>query len=146
MQEIKKNIMVSFIEISLKSYETKLIENAFQQIINCKPDSWRVNSFNFPNKIKKITVLRSPHIDKKSREQFQMKIFKKNIICHIAKSFEVESIGSSGILRNRAKPLLRNPCRNFQSIKNVALFLENIKQCSFSGVQVQIQIFYSSYL
>jgi len=29
-----------------------------------------------PTKIKKFTVLRSPHIDKKSREQFQMKRYK----------------------------------------------------------------------
>ena len=30
-----------------------------------------------PNKIEKYTVLRSPHIDKKSREQFEMRTHKR---------------------------------------------------------------------
>ena len=37
-----------------------------------------------PNQIKKITVLRSPHIDKKSREQFQMITHKKALVLALA--------------------------------------------------------------
>ena len=32
-----------------------------------------------PTKQKKITVLSSPHIDKKAREQFEMRIFQKHL-------------------------------------------------------------------
>ena len=37
----------------------------------------KVHSIRLPNNITKYTVLRSPHIDKKSREQFQMKVHKQ---------------------------------------------------------------------
>ena len=36
-----------------------------------------------PKKCKKITVLRSPHIDKKSREQFQLLSHKKTLVVSI---------------------------------------------------------------
>ena len=36
-----------------------------------------------PKKIKKITILRSPHIDKKSREQFQICTLKKQLVLSI---------------------------------------------------------------
>ena len=36
-----------------------------------------------PKKCKKITVLRSPHIDKKSREQFQILSHKKTLVVSI---------------------------------------------------------------
>lgn len=37
-------------------------------------------STNLPLKIKKITLLKSPHVHKKAREQFEIKKFKKLII------------------------------------------------------------------
>ena len=37
-----------------------------------------------PKKVKKITVLRSPHIDKKSREQFKMVSHKKTLVLVVA--------------------------------------------------------------
>jgi small subunit ribosomal protein S10 len=118
--------MVPLIEISLKSYEFKLIENSYQQILNFIPPHWTLNSTFFPNKIKKITLLRSPHIDKKSREQFEMKILKRkiNIECSTLKDSSV------GIL----------------AFQKIYLFLENIKQCPFSGVQIQIQVLHKSYI
>lgn len=39
--------------------------------------SWKISKL--PNNSKKITVLRSPHIDKKSREQFEIVTHKSNI-------------------------------------------------------------------
>lgn len=32
---------------------------------------------SLPNKIERLTILRSPHIDKKSREQYELKKYKK---------------------------------------------------------------------
>ena len=37
-----------------------------------------------PQKIQKFTVLRSPHIDKKSREQFQIISHKKTLVLHLS--------------------------------------------------------------
>jgi ribosomal protein S10 len=42
-----------------------------------KLESEILHSIRLPNDITKYTVLRSPHIDKKSREQFQMKVHKQ---------------------------------------------------------------------
>jgi ribosomal protein S10 len=44
---------------------------------NKKLESEILHSIRLPNDITKYTVLRSPHIDKKSREQFQMKVHKQ---------------------------------------------------------------------
>jgi small subunit ribosomal protein S10 len=115
--------MVSSIEISFKSSEDKLIKNSFQQILEFIPKYWVINSIQLPNKIKKITILRSPHIDKKSREQFQMKIFKRKI-----------ALFPNNFIDNKS------------SINEIYLFLENMKQCPFSGIQIQIQIIYKCYI
>jgi small subunit ribosomal protein S10 len=127
--------MVSYIEISFKSYEHILIENSVQQIKSFMPINWALKFIYLPNKIKKITVLRSPHIDKKSREQFQMKFYKqKMIIIPLENKTVSHSLGS--VVTELS----------YSDFQLIYLFLNNIKQCPFSGVQIQIQIIYKSYL
>lgn len=59
------------IEVVLKSFEYKLIENALASF------PFRVQSYTvFPSTRQLFTVLRSPHIDKKSREQFEIRRYK----------------------------------------------------------------------
>ena len=131
--------MVSSIEISFKSYEYKLIKNASLQILKFVPKCWFITSVCLPSKIKKITVLRSPHIDKKSREQFQMK-FLKNMI--ILLPYYTNKNMSSFIESNNSTSL-----NNQVNLMNeIYLFLENMKQCPLGGVQVQIQIIYKCYI
>ncbi|MBC8481555.1 MAG: 30S ribosomal protein S10, partial [Planctomycetes bacterium] len=43
-----------------------------------------------PTRIERYTVLRSPHIDKKSREQFELRTHKRLIDIHEANSRTVE--------------------------------------------------------
>ena len=38
------------------------------------------SKISLPTRIKRITILKSPHVFKKAREQFELKIHKKNII------------------------------------------------------------------
>ena len=38
------------------------------------------SKISIPTKIKRITILKSPHVFKKAREQFELKIYTKNII------------------------------------------------------------------
>ena len=73
--------------LSFKSFEPKLISNALKnvQILAHKlqNDKSPLDLFSktgaSPTKIKKLTVLSSPHIDKKAREQFEMRIFQKHL-------------------------------------------------------------------
>nr|BCT02598.1 ribosomal protein S10 [Medakamo hakoo] len=55
-------------------------QNKIQNLFNELNNSNKVNSLvSLPNQKTYITVLRSPHIDKKSREQFVYKTSKANI-------------------------------------------------------------------
>ena len=151
--------MVSSIEISFKSYEDKLIKNSCQQILKFVPKYWSINSAYLPNKIKKITVLRSPHIDKKSREQFQMKFLKRKItlfpnptsLMNLSEALNISnaSTTSKGSVN---EPIHTDMSSSTQSVEfcldmnEIYLFLENMKQCPFSGVQIQIQIIYKCYI
>jgi len=69
--------------ISLKSNDYAHIshgQNKIQKLFNELNNSNKFNSLvSLPNQKTYITVLRSPHIDKKSREQFVYKTTKANI-------------------------------------------------------------------
>lgn len=68
-----------------------------------------------PTLKKKFTVLRSPHIDKKSREQFEWTRYKKSLfLC-------------------------------FQKTSVLSLFLFLLKNSSFPGVQIEINIKHSTF-
>lgn len=79
------------IVITLKSFESK--ESCFVPFFHedpwvltrstreLKPNS-KVSSIALPKKQSLFTVLRSPHIDKKSRDQFQFLVYKKLITIH----------------------------------------------------------------
>jgi small subunit ribosomal protein S10 len=133
--------MIQSIEISFKSFEYTLIENSHQQIQSFVPKNWKLFSYYLPNKMKKITVLRSPHIDKRSREQFQIKSYKKNI--RILPPIDSRNLGPSVV---HEKLELSNIATRDPDHESILLFLENLKQCPISGVQMQIQLIYTSFL
>lgn len=62
------------IRLTLKSYDHQLLDAAVKQIVltGRRTGSQVVGPVPLPNKRKCFTVLRSPHIDKKSREQFEL--------------------------------------------------------------------------
>ena len=47
---------------------------------------YKFNIIRLPKTIKKYTVLRSPHINKKAREQFEMRIYTTQIVLEINKN------------------------------------------------------------
>lgn len=63
------------IRIRLKAYDHRLLDQSVKEIVNtAKRTGARVcGPIPLPTKIEKFTVLRSPHIDKKSREQFEIR-------------------------------------------------------------------------
>ncbi len=62
------------IRLTLKSYDHQLLDKATKQIVSTvkRTGSQLMGPVPMPNKRRCFTVLRSPHIDKKSREQFEL--------------------------------------------------------------------------
>ena len=60
------------IRICLKSFDHRMIDRSAQDIVNtAKNTGARIaGPIPLPTKIQKYTVLRSPHVNKASREQF----------------------------------------------------------------------------
>lgn len=67
------------IRIRLKAYDHKLLDQAATEIVGtAKKTGARVaGPIPLPTRIHKYTVLRSPHVDKKSREQFEIRVHKR---------------------------------------------------------------------
>ena len=64
------------IRLTFKSYDHQLLDKAVRQITLTvkRTGSSVVGPVPLPNKCKVFTVLRSPHVDKKSREQFDITV------------------------------------------------------------------------
>ena len=62
------------IRLTFRSYDHQLLDKAVKQVVLTvrRTGSQIVGPVPLPNKRKCFTVLRSPHIDKKSREQFEL--------------------------------------------------------------------------
>ncbi|MCK4338504.1 MAG: 30S ribosomal protein S10 [Candidatus Cloacimonetes bacterium] len=69
------------IRIKLKAYDHFLLDKSVAEIIrNTKGTGAKIiGPIPLPTKRRLYTVLRSPHVDKKSREQFEMRIHKRII-------------------------------------------------------------------
>tara|TARA_B100000029_G_scaffold424161_1_gene431724 strand:+ start:6456 stop:6773 length:318 start_codon:yes stop_codon:yes gene_type:complete len=69
------------IRIRLKAYDHKLLDQSTVEIVNTaqKTGAKIIGPIPLPTKKNKFTVLRSPHVDKKSREQFEMRTHKRVI-------------------------------------------------------------------
>lgn len=69
------------IRIKLKAYDHVLIDKSTERIVRTAKATGAAISGPIPLPIKRIvyTVLRSPHVDKKSREQFETRIHKRLI-------------------------------------------------------------------
>ena len=69
------------IRIRLKGYDHKLLDISTKEIVDTarRTGATVVGPIPLPTSINKYTVLRSPHVDKKSREQFEMRVHKRMI-------------------------------------------------------------------
>ena len=67
------------IRIRLKAFEHRVLDQSTSEIVNtAKRTGARVRGpIPLPTRIERFTVLRSPHIDKKSREQFEIRTHKR---------------------------------------------------------------------
>ncbi|MBZ4682227.1 MAG: rpsJ [Thermodesulfobacterium sp.] len=69
------------IRIKLKSFDHRILDKSVASIVSTAKETGAkvVGPIPLPTKISRWTVLRSPHIDKNSREQFEMRIHKRLI-------------------------------------------------------------------
>ena len=67
------------IRILLKAYDHKLLDQSSVDIVDTarKSGARIVGPVPLPTRINKFTVLRSPHVNKKSREQFEIRTHKR---------------------------------------------------------------------
>ncbi len=67
------------IRIRLKAYDHRVLDQSTSEIVNtAKRTGAQVRGpIPLPTRFEKFTVLRSPHIDKKSREQFEIRTHKR---------------------------------------------------------------------
>jgi small subunit ribosomal protein S10 len=69
------------IRIRLKAYDHRLLDQSVKEIVNTAKrtgaEVW--GPIPLPTHIERFTVLRGPHIDKKSREQFEIRTHKRLI-------------------------------------------------------------------
>ena len=67
------------IRIRLKAFDHRVLDQSTSEIVNtAKRTGAQVRGpIPLPTRIERFTVLRSPHIDKKSREQFEIRTHKR---------------------------------------------------------------------
>ena len=75
----KKESKVSVIRIRLSAFDHTVLDEAAMKIVETAERSGAVvhGPIPLPTLIKKFTVNRSPHVDKKSREQFEIRTHKR---------------------------------------------------------------------
>ncbi len=67
------------IRIRLRAYDYQLLDQSVRDIVDTakKTGAKVVGPIPLPTRINKYTVLRSPHVNKKSREQFEVRTHKR---------------------------------------------------------------------
>ena len=69
------------IRVRLRAFDVELIDRSAKAIVSAVQKSGAKVSgpIPLPTRINKVTVLRSPHVNKKAREQFEMRTHKRLI-------------------------------------------------------------------
>ena len=69
------------IRVKLRGFDVELVEQSSRAIVQTvvKAGARVSGPVPLPTRINRYTVLRSPHVDKKSREQFEMRTHKRLI-------------------------------------------------------------------
>jgi len=86
--------MISKIRIKLKSYDHNLVDKSAEKIVKTVKSTGAVVSgpIPLPTKKKIFTVLRSPHVNKTSREQFRLSSYKRLLDIYSSTSKTVDAL------------------------------------------------------
>ncbi len=84
------------IRIRLKAFDHRVLDQSTSEIVNTarRTGAQVRGPIPLPTRIENYTVLRSPHIDKKSREQFEIRTHKRLIYISEPTSQTVDSLSS----------------------------------------------------
>jgi small subunit ribosomal protein S10 len=82
------------IRIKLKSYDHNLVEKSAEKIVKTVKSTGAIVSGPIPLPTHKriYTVLKSPHVNKKSREQFQLCAYKRLMDIHSSSSKTIDAL------------------------------------------------------
>ena len=82
------------IRIRMEAYDHRALDSSAKEIVEqARRTNARVcGPVPLPTRIERYTVLRSPHVNKKSREQFEMRTHKRLIDIHDANARTVEAL------------------------------------------------------
>ena len=82
------------ISIKLKSYDHNLVDKSSEKIVKTVSNTGAVVSgpIPLPTQKKIYTVLRSPHVNKKAREQFQLFTYKRLLDIYSSTSKTVDAL------------------------------------------------------
>lgn len=87
--------MAESIRIKMEAYDHKILDASAQSIIETarRTGAKIVGPIPLPTKIERYTVLRSPHVDKRSREQFEIRMHKRLIDITDISSKTIDALG-----------------------------------------------------
>ncbi|MCH4153655.1 MAG: 30S ribosomal protein S10 [Saccharofermentans sp.] len=90
-----KTVKTSMIRIKLKAYDFKILDESAKLIVDVLTKNGASFSGPIPLPTDKeiITILRSPHVNKDSREQFEQRTHKRIIDVYTPSAQIVEAIG-----------------------------------------------------
>ena len=86
--------MTQRIRIKLKSYDHNLVDKSAEKIVKTVKNSGAIVSGPIPLPTKKevFTVLRSPHVNAKSKEQFQLCTYKRLLDIYSSTSKTIDAL------------------------------------------------------
>lgn len=78
-EKTEKHMQSQKIRIRLKAFDHKLLDQSTKEIVDTarRTGAKVAGPIPLPTRINRYTVLRSPHVDKKSREQFEIRTHKR---------------------------------------------------------------------
>ena len=87
------------IRIRMESYDHRVLDQSAAEIVaTAKRTGAKVlGPIPLPTKIERYTVLRSPHVDKKSREQFEIRTHKRLIDIEEPTSKTIDALGKLNV-------------------------------------------------
>jgi small subunit ribosomal protein S10 len=87
------------IRIRMEAYDHRILDQSAREIVEtAKRSGARVSGpVPLPTRIERYTVLRSPHIDKKSREQFEIRTHKRLIDISEPTAKTVDDLGKLSV-------------------------------------------------
>ncbi|SFV64922.1 SSU ribosomal protein S10p (S20e) [hydrothermal vent metagenome] len=82
------------IRLKLKAYDHRVLDRSVASIVEAvrRTGAELIGPIPMPTKIKKYTVLKSPHVNKDSREQFEIRIHGRMIDIISATSDTIDSL------------------------------------------------------